>query len=138
MRVTAVTNRVAVLSGKAANLKQALEAIASEVPKIANVDVAGISVAPIKIAVAPQGGAIPAPGPEVSRHVATGRNSSAKEAREVSLPVCGILTTPYPCLVLRDGRRILEGAPVGDSVVLKIEADSVTLTNDMGRFTWKP
>ena len=138
LKVSAVTSRVAVLSGKAANLKQALEAIASEVPKIANVDVAGISVAPIKIAVAPQGGAIPAPGPEVSRHVATGRNSSAKEAREVSLPVCGILTTPYPCLVLRDGRRILEGAPVGDSVVLKIEADSVTLTNDMGRFTWKP
>ena len=55
-----------------------------------------------------------------------------------SLPVCGILTEPYPCLVLRDGRRILEGAPVGDLIVQKIEADSVSLTNSLGRIEWKP
>ena len=61
-----------------------------------------------------------------------------QEAIAPSLPVCGILTTPYPCLVLRDGRRVMEGAPVGEWTVLKIEADSVTITNAVGRFTWKP
>ena len=32
----------------------------------------------------------------------------------------------------------MEGAPIGDSVILRIDADSVTLTNSAGRFTWKP
>ena len=71
---------------------------------------------------------------EVARQVAKRRAAR----REPSLPVCGILTTPYPCLVLRSGARILEGASFGDSVVLKIEADAVTITNATGRFVWKP
>jgi hypothetical protein len=62
----------------------------------------------------------------------------AAKPNEPSLPVCGILTTPYPCLVMRDGRRIMEGATVADSVIVEIGADSVTLTNSTGRFTWKP
>ena len=53
-------------------------------------------------------------------------------------PVCGILTVPYPCLVMRDGKRVFEGASIGDSVILKIDADSVTVTNSAGRFEWKP
>ena len=55
-----------------------------------------------------------------------------------SFPVCGILTTPYPCLIARDGKRYLEGAVLDSGVIVKIEADSVTLTNSTGRFTWKP
>ena len=55
-----------------------------------------------------------------------------------ALPVCGILTKPYPCLVMRDGTRVLEGAPLGGNVILKIEADAVTVTNSAGRFVWKP
>ena len=59
-------------------------------------------------------------------------------AKVPALPVCGILTTPYPCLVLKDGRRIMEGAPIGDSVVLKIGVDSVMITNSTGRMIWRP
>ena len=55
-----------------------------------------------------------------------------------AFPVCGILTTPYPCLIARDGKRYLEGAVLDSGVIVKIEADSVTLTNSTGRFTWKP
>ena len=62
----------------------------------------------------------------------------SKKASAPSFPVCGILTTPYPCLVMRDGRRVMEGALIGDSVIVEIGADSVTLTNSTGRFTWKP
>ena len=54
------------------------------------------------------------------------------------LPVCGILTSPYPCLVTRKGARIMEGASIGDWTVLKIEADSVVLGGAAGRFVWKP
>ena len=40
--------------------------------------------------------------------------------------------------MMRDGRRIMEGAAIGDGVIVEIGADSVTLTNSTGRFTWKP
>ena len=66
------------------------------------------------------------------------RASRPRRSAKTSLPVCGILTTPYPCLVMRDGRRIMEGAAIGDCVIVEIGADSVTLTNSTGRFTWKP
>jgi hypothetical protein len=55
-----------------------------------------------------------------------------------AFPVCGILTTPYPCLVMRDGRRMMEGAAIGDSIIVEIGADCITLTNSTGRFSWKP
>ena len=62
----------------------------------------------------------------------------AKKSKTPLLPVCGILTKPYPCLVMRDGSRVLEGAPLGENIILKIEADAVVVTNSMGRFTWRP
>ena len=39
---------------------------------------------------------------------------------------------------MKNGARVLEGAAFGDGIIEKIEADSVTLTNSTGRFTWKP
>ena len=70
----------------------------------------------------------------------TSRASTRAAARAATpaLPVCSILTTPYPCLVLRDGRRVLEGASFGEHTVLEIHAGSVVVTNSAGRFTWKP
>ena len=133
MSVSAVTNRVAVLSGKVTNLRKALEAISADVPKIANVDVSGVSAQHGMLAESKDGSReeLPVFGSVFGK-------AGAKRRNHLSLPVCGILTTPYPCLVMRDGRRVLEGAPVGDAVVLKIEADSVTLTNAAGRVVWKP
>ena len=68
------------------------------------------------------------------------KRTSVRKSRKGApvLPVCGILTTPYPCLVMRDGRRVMEGAVFGDGVIVEIGADSVTITNSAGRFTWKP
>ena len=141
MGVSAVTGRVAGLPGKTAKLKQALEAISAEVPKLANVDVSGVSVTPLAAAMASGTATAAAASPPVpSRSAAVARREELRKQETIapSLPVCGILTTPYPCLVLRDGRRVMEGAPVGEWTVLKIEADSVTITNAVGRFTWKP
>ena len=39
---------------------------------------------------------------------------------------------------MRDGRRLMEGAALGDGIILEIGADSVVVTNSAGRFTWKP
>lgn len=146
LSVVAVTNRTAVLAGRTANLRRTLEAISADVPKLANVDVAGVKI--VRVNPEPPRASLPrtSSAPEVltvadvdSDNDDSGDEDSEKPvAPRVDLPVCGILTTPYPCLVLRDGARIMEGASIGDNVVLKITADSVTLTNATGRFVWKP
>ena len=113
----------------------------ADVPKMASVDVSGVVVAGVE-----PGGAVGeavleraddqrdgTPEPDFSR-----LTPIAAAAPAPSLPVCGILTTPYPCLVLRSGARVLEGAAIGGSVVMKIEADAVTVTNAAGRFVWRP
>ena len=124
LRVEAATNRVLVLSGRAADLRGTLEALASDLPKLRDVDVSAVSIG--------------AAGPLKVEGSDAFQPSNLQPSTIHSLPVCGILTAPYPCLVLRNGTRVMEGAPLGDSVVLKIEADAVTITNATGRFTWKP
>lgn len=130
LSIADVTNRVAVLSGKTESpqtLKTALEAVAAEVPKLRGFNVDDVKLnSPVAAA--------PARTTTLQR---SGSSASARNQQR-ELPVCGILTTPYPCLVLRSGQRVLEGAPFGDGVILKIEADAVTITNQFGSIVWNP
>ena len=130
LRVRAVTNRVAVLDGKCSNLSMVMMQIAQEVPKIRQID--GDSLQQTMVIQNP-----PAhePGAEVQ---AVAAEPQVPRAAIPALPVCGILTVPYPCLVTRSGARILEGATVGEWTVRKINADSVVLENSTGRLTWRP
>lgn len=134
LRVAAATNRIVALSGKAFNLRRTLEALAADMPKLRNVDASAVSLAVMNTEIGQ--------GTLDERRVAGASRISSLESKKttsaLSLPVCGILTTPYPCLVLKNGARVMEGAPLGNGIILKIEADSVTLTNSTGRFTWKP
>ena len=136
LRVAAATNRVLVLSGAASDLRRTLEALSADLPKLRNVDVSGISLAARNAEITKE------EVENAERNFGTLRPLRSlrpnRESPAAALPVCGILTTPYPCLVLRNGARVMEGAPFGDSVILKIEADSVTLTNATGKFRWKP
>ncbi|MBR4611432.1 MAG: hypothetical protein IKO40_01820, partial [Kiritimatiellae bacterium] len=131
LSVTDVTNRVAVLAGEVSNFRRALEAIKADVPKIANVDVAGVALGGASLAGLETTDERPVDG-------SSPVSNSMSSIQAPPLPVCGILTTPYPCLVMSDGRRILEGAAIGDFVVMEIGADSVMLTNSIGRVEWKP
>ncbi len=135
LRVTAATNRVLALAGTAVDLRRTLEALAADLPKLRDVDLSGVATR--------GGAAVADAASEALSESRAGDPAASRAARLASparptLPVCGILTTPYPCLVLKNGMRVLEGAPLGDSVVLKIEADAVTLTNANGRIVWKP
>lgn len=136
LKVAAATNRVLSISGVSLSpdaLSRTLRALNADLPKLRTVDVAGVRF-----------GSVPKPetsdaGQEaISVMESPASRSMPKASATPSLPVCGILTKPYPCLVMRDGRRVLEGAPLGESVILKIETDAVTMTNSTGRFTWKP
>ena len=139
LKVVAATNRVVSIAGSSRSpllLKKTLEALNADLPKLRNVDTSGVVISPL---MARTDGAGAGDGEQADGifSTRTPRRTSKKTASP-TLPVCGILTTPYPCLVMRDGRRIMEGATVADSVIVEIGADSVTLTNSTGRFTWKP
>jgi len=133
LKVTVATNRVLTIVGATHSpfsLKKTLEALNADLPKLRDVDVTGVAFG------APVVGDVTSD--EVDERPVSGvvRRSSRKSS--VSMPVCGILTTPYPCLVMRDGMRVLEGAAFGGGVIEKIGADEVVITNSTGRFTWKP
>ena len=135
LKVVAATNRVLSISGISRSpeaLKRTLRALSADLPKLRNVDAAGVvfGIVPKRAAVEEESEEYPYQ-PEVVRR-------KSRKAVSPSLPVCGILTKPYPCLVMRDGTRVLEGASLGGNVILKIDADEVTVTNSTGRFTWKP
>ena len=139
LKVVAATNRVVSIAGSSRSpvlLKKTLEALNADLPKLRNVDTSGVVISPL---MARTDGAGAGDGEQADGifSTRTPRRTSKKTASP-TLPVCGILTTPYPCLVMRDGRRIMEGAAIGDCVIVEIGADSVTLTNSTGRFTWKP
>ena len=138
LKVSAATNRVLTIVGASPSpmkLKKTLRALNADLAKLRNVDVTGVVI----------GGVAAVSGHETLDEGDDAPPATAKAARPFarkktvpSFPVCGILTTPYPCLVMRDGRRLMEGAVIGGSVIVEIGADSVTLTNATGRLTWKP
>ena len=137
IKVVSATNRVLSVSGISRSpemLRRTLMALNADLPRLRDIDVAGVSFGVVPKREASEELSLEEPSDGMSQ---VSRSVSKKSALP-SLPVCGILTKPYPCLVLRDGTRVLEGAPLGGNVILKIEADAVTVTNSMGRFTWKP
>ncbi len=136
IKVTVATNRYLHLAGVSDSpltLKQTLELLNADLPKLRGFDVSDVKLA------SPTSPMPPAAGPTSTAQRSSGSTVKrpAKPAQP-ALPVCGILTTPYPCLVMHDGRRILEGGMIGDTTILSIAADEVTVTNSVGRFTWKP
>ena len=135
MKVVAATNRVLSIAGTSSSpfaLKRILESLNADLPKMRDIDATGVAYGMV-----PGDEEIDNDDGEMPIGVARARRRATK-LNEPSLPVCGILTTPYPCLVMRDGSRVLEGAALGGNVIVKIEADAVTVTNATGRFTWKP
>ena len=135
MKVVAATNRVLSIAGTSSSpfaLKRILESLNADLPKLRDIDATGVTYGMV-----PGDEEIENDDGEMPIGVTRARRRATK-LNEPSLPVCGILTTPYPCLVMRDGSRVLEGASLGGNVIVKIEADAVTVTNATGRFTWKP
>ena len=135
MKVSVATNRYLHLVGiseSPATLQKTLEQLNSDLPKLRGFDVASVKL------VSPAAPTMQRPNDATMQRRNDATIKRPARPAQPSLPVCGILTTPYPCLVMRDGRRILEGGMVGDATILSIAADSVTVTNSAGRFTWKP
>jgi len=138
IKAVAATNRVLSIAGTSSSpfaLKRILESLSADLPKLRDIDATGVAYGMVPGNEKREEGDGDDGETPIGVFHARRRTSKAKEP---SLPVCGILTAPYPCLVMRDGSRVLEGAALDGNVIVKIEADAVTVTNATGRFTWKP
>lgn len=134
LKATAASNRVVALAGyapSAAKLEAALRALAADVPGIERVETAAVRV----------GG--PPPTGTVAAEVAPdapkgGRPRTGGGAARAVEPIAGILMHPYPCVVLRTGLRLAEGAQIGTATIVRIEADRLVLRDGKAEFTWRP
>lgn len=134
LKAMAASNRVVTLAGyapSAAKLERALRALAADVPGIERVETKAVQV----------GG--PAPAGTVAAEVAPdapkgGRPRAGQERKRTVEPIAGILMHPYPCVVLRTGLRLAEGAQIGTATIVRIEADRLILRDGKTEFAWRP
>ncbi|MBQ3810953.1 MAG: hypothetical protein II839_09075 [Kiritimatiellae bacterium] len=126
LAVSDVTNRIVVLAGRAPDptaLRAWREALLADVPRLSGADTAAVVLdSPVS---AP---AVPGAGPRPAR------------AQRPRLPLRCILLQPYPCLVLQDGQRLLEGAEVADGYkISEITFDRITFRRgEEEELEWTP
>lgn len=165
LKVFGVSNRVVTITGyapSAAALGAALKALRADVPWTGDVDIASVRVGgPVPVehkssTFAVSGtlsGARPATAVDVKTVAAAGASTAAAGADVADIkisdvngrslprnmfPVAGVLTRPYPCVVLRDGHRIVEGGQLGTYTVVRIAADALELKQGGGKANWRP
>lgn len=145
LKVDAATNRVVTLSGYAPSalaLEKALRALDADVKGIERLDTSRVHVGgtpPAEVAATPfvrEKAPGEYPVVVIPAHTPEAPLPRKKAARDY--PIAGILTIPYPCVVLRNGERLLEGAQIGKAELVKIETDRLTLKDDGQEVVWKP
>mgnify|MGYP003316452830 CR=1 FL=1 len=126
------SNRVVSLKGYAPSaeaLHDILVALNTDVPRIAKADCRNVTCGTGKTEEEYESPILPGVTPKPRK---------LKSTVSPNLPVCGILTTPYPCLILKNGSRVMEGGEFGGCIIEKIGTDAVTLRNNSGSFEWRP
>ena len=140
LKAFAASNRVVALRGYAPDavaLERAVRALDADVPGIDRLDTSRVVV----------GG--PAPEQDAEEVVASDAETPTPVLRKKrppkrlapsrpDYPVAGVLTKPYPCVVLRNGMRLCEGAMIETAEIVKIEADKLTLKEGERTFEWVP
>lgn len=127
LKAVAASNRVVTLTGRiptSAALEKAVRALNSDVKGIERLETRGVAV----------GGTAPTAADEAP---ALPKRRTAKPSSP-DYPIAGILTAPYPCVVLRNGTRLTEGASLGTARLVRIAADKLTLTDGGTTFEWRP
>lgn len=135
LKAVAASNRVVTLTGyapNAAELERAVRALNADVPGIDRLETAGVQV-----------GGQPPPAVAKTKFAAPAVQSAAPVAAAQAsarrdFPIAGIITRPYPLVVMRNGLRLAEGAQVGTAVIERIEADRLVLRDGKATFEWRP
>lgn len=134
MVVDRIEGRKAFLSGRAtskASLRKILEAVSMDVPKVTEMDCSQVTVGAFLIA------EVDEDEDESPSYVAPTISQNAAPTK-LNMPIVGVLTIPYPCLVMANGTRAMEGARLGEYVIEKIEADHVIVRGNEGTLVWRP
>lgn len=139
LKAVSASNRVVEIEGYAPSterLEHAIRSLNADVKGIERLITAGVRVGgqpPAPVAkssfVAPEKPSANVPGP------VTG---APKVKANRDYPIAGILSSPYPCVVLRTGHRLAEGAQLGSATIVRIEADRLVLKDGAAEFEWKP
>ena len=152
LKLFAASNRTVTITGyapTAAALGAALTALRADVPWVNETDVGAVRVggpvpAEHKDSVFAVTGALTGARPEPAAvqsaetaDIKISDDSGRKLPRNM-FQVAGILTRPYPCVVLRDGHRIVEGGQLGSYTVVRIAADALELKQGAGKANWEP
>ena len=142
LKVHSATNRILALSGfspGASDLRMVLEAIRADVPHVRNVDCSQVRLGEaIGMTGAVDSANSVSAGPSV-KGVKTARvRQDKRKSSAPKMPVVGVMTVPYPCLVLKDGSRVTEGAEFGGFVIDRIGADTIRIKGPEGTFEWRP
>jgi len=135
VKATQASNRVVTVVGyapSAAALERTVRALNADVKGLGGIVTKGVRV----------GGP---PPPKAERLVfadpkpAEGEKDSAARADAArDLPIAGILTVPYPCVVMQNGLRLAEGAQIGTAVIERIESGRLLLRAGAATFEWRP
>ena len=134
LKATAASNRVVTISGYAPSTEQlarAVRALNQDVPGIDRLDTTAVQV----------GGTPPAAVAQTKFAAAAPKPPAAAAAGAVArrdYPIAGIITKPFPLVVMRNGLRLAEGAQIGTAVIERIEADRLILRDGKATFEWEP
>lgn len=137
IRVTVATNRCLRLEGNArtrGELLQTVAALCADVNRLRRVDDTAVVCADGHVVEKPttfQTVREAAPNPFVAKPARPGLPTP-------KCPVAGLILTPYPCLVMRDGSRVTVGAEIGGWTVEGISDREVSLRQGERTFRWKP
>ena len=142
LEVHSATNRVIALAGfapGAASLKTALEAIRADVPHVRDVDCTRVMLAESTGIAAAVGQSVANTGRPTVKGVKVARvRRDKRKSAAPKMPVVGVMTVPYPCIVLKDGSRVTEGAEFGGFIIDRIGADTIRIKGPEGVFEWRP
>ena len=134
VKVVAAADRHLTLAGSLDGpeaLRRMLEAIQSDVVFAASVDCSQVTL--------PTAAQPPVPAVAASAQPTAAPDAPAVVAPTLPrLPVVGVLMTPYPCLVMRDGSRVVEGAEFRGFLVSKISEEAIVLKQGDTTLEWKP
>ena len=134
LKAVSASNRVVALSGYAPNaseLERAIRALNADVPGIDRLETSAIQVG----GTPPQAVAKTKFAAPAVKAVAV---PNAAPVAKKDYPVAGIITRPYPLVVMRNGLRLAEGAQIGTAVIERIEEDRLVLRDGKTTFEWRP
>ena len=139
VKAVAASNRMVTLSGYAPSpsaLERAIRALNADVKGIENLDTTRVSLGGLPPAAVAESAFVKETAPEAGdvKKPAVRATSSGR----TDYPIAGILTKPYPCVVMRNGHRVMEGAQIGAATLEKIEADRLVLSEAGKSFEWRP